>query len=85
MATTFATGYAMILNVTRAKPGEAPKSYEDLLQPRWKGRLVLDNDAHDWFAGMIDRWGKTRPLFLEKAGDRAGFEAQKKPFADHSS
>ena len=45
MATTFATGYAMIFNVTRVKPGEAPKSYEDLLQPRWKGRLVLVQDT----------------------------------------
>ena len=60
MATTFATGYAMIFNVTRVKPSDAPKSYEDLLHPRWKGRLVLDNDAHDWFAGMIDLMGEDK-------------------------
>ena len=60
MATTFATGYAMIFNTARVKPGEAPKSYEDLLQPRWKGRLVLDQDAHDWFAGMIDLMGESK-------------------------
>ena len=33
MATTFATGYAMIFNTARVRPGEAPKSYEDLMQP----------------------------------------------------
>jgi len=60
MATTFATGYAMIFNTARVRPGEAPKSYEDLLQPRWKGRLVLDQDAHDWFAGMIDLLGENK-------------------------
>lgn len=67
MATTFATGYAMIFNVTRVKPGEAPKSYEDLLQPRWKGRLVMDQDAHDWFAGLIDLMGEEKAAgFLRK-------------------
>jgi iron(III) transport system substrate-binding protein len=67
MATTFATGYAMIFNVTRVRPAEAPKSYDDLLHSRWKGRLVLDQDAHDWFAGMIDLMGEGKAaLFLRK-------------------
>jgi iron(III) transport system substrate-binding protein len=60
MASNFATGYAMIYNTTRVKPGEAPRSYEDLLQPRWKNRLLLDSDAHDWFAGMIDLLGEAK-------------------------
>jgi iron(III) transport system substrate-binding protein len=60
VATNFATGYAMIFNTTRVKPGEAPKSYEDLLQPRWKNRLLLDSDAHDWFAGIIDLMGESK-------------------------
>jgi iron(III) transport system substrate-binding protein len=77
MATTFATGYAMIFNVTRVKPGDAPKSYEDLLHPRWKGRLVLDNDAHDWFAGMIDLMGEEKAAgFLRKLMTEQGLSSK---------
>jgi iron(III) transport system substrate-binding protein len=78
MATAFATGYAMIFNVTRVKPGEVPKSYEDLLQSRWKGRLVLDNDAHDWFAGMIDLMGENKAAgFLRKLVTEQGLKLKR--------
>jgi len=78
MATVFATGYAMIFNTTRVKPGEAPKSYEDLLHPRWKGRLVLDQDAHDWFAGMIDLIGENRAAaFLRKLVTEQGLKLKR--------
>jgi iron(III) transport system substrate-binding protein len=78
MATNFATGYAMIFNTTRVKPGEAPKSYEDLLHSRWKGRLVLDSDAHDWFAGMIDLMGETKAAaFLRKLVTEQGLKLKR--------
>jgi len=77
-ATTFATGYAMIFNTTRVKPSEAPKSYEDLLHPRWKGRLILDNDAHDWFAGMIDLMGEDKAAgFLRKLVTEQGLKLKR--------
>jgi len=37
-------------NTTRVKREEIPKRYEDLLQPRWKGRMVLDQNEDRWFA-----------------------------------
>lgn len=63
----YATGYTMIYNTKRVKPGEVPKSYDDLLQPRWKGRLVIDAEGYDWFAGIIDLWGEAKAnSFLQK-------------------
>ena len=56
----FATGYALIYNTARVKPGEVPRSYEDLLNPRWKGRLVMDGEEYDWLAGMIDLMGENK-------------------------
>ena len=32
----FATGY----NTRMVKPNEVPKTYEDLLNPRWKGQMM---------------------------------------------
>jgi iron(III) transport system substrate-binding protein len=78
MATTFATGYAMIYNLTNVKPNEVPKSYEDLLQPRWKGRLVLDQDAHDWFAGLIDLMGEEKAVgFLRRLVTEQGLKLKR--------
>jgi len=67
LAGVYATGYTMIYNTGRVKPGEVPKSYEDLLNKRWKGRLVMDAEGYDWFAGMIDLWGEAKASdFLKK-------------------
>ena len=43
--------------VTRA---QAPKSIDDLLQPRWKGKLGMDKDADDWLAAIMDYYGDER-------------------------
>ena len=56
----YATGYALIYNTTRVKPAEVPRSFEDLLHPRWKGRLVMDREEYDWLAGLIDVMGETK-------------------------
>lgn len=43
--------------VTRA---QAPKSIDDLLTPRWKGKLGMDEDADDWLAAIMDYYGDER-------------------------
>ena len=60
LAGVYATGYTMIYNTNRVKPGDVPKSYDDLLNQRWKGRLVMDAEGYDWFAGTIDLWGEAK-------------------------
>src|SRR5438445_3695763 len=60
LAGVYATGYTMIYNTNRVKPGDVPKSYDDLLNRRWKGRLVMDAEGYDWFAGTIDLWGEAK-------------------------
>ena len=34
---------APYVNTTMVKPGEEPRSYKDLLQPKWKGKLVAQD------------------------------------------
>ena len=38
----------------------APKSNEDLLDPRWKGKLGLEATDYDWLASLIDHYGMNR-------------------------
>ncbi|HEY7169161.1 MAG TPA: extracellular solute-binding protein [Candidatus Binatia bacterium] len=39
-----------------------PKTYEDLLDPKWKGKLMMEGTKADWFAGMLQILGQERGL-----------------------
>jgi iron(III) transport system substrate-binding protein len=43
---------------------ELPKSYDDLLDPRWKGRLGIEGEDSDWFGAVINGLGGERGLKL---------------------
>jgi len=56
----YGTGYALLYNSKKVKSNEVPKSYEDLLNPTWKNRLVMDREEYDWLAGIIDLMGEKK-------------------------
>lgn len=56
----YAIGMTIIYNTRRVAPKDVPKRYEDLLGPRWKGNMIMDLEAHDLFAGLIDLWGEAK-------------------------
>jgi iron(III) transport system substrate-binding protein len=56
------TGY----NTKLMRKEEAPKSYEDLLNPRWKGKLVLDTQDADWFHTLLEYFGEEKGLNFMK-------------------
>ncbi len=41
---------------------DAPRSYQDLLDGRWKDKLGMDADEGEWFAGLITAWGKEKTV-----------------------
>jgi iron(III) transport system substrate-binding protein len=43
---------------------ELPKSYADLLDPRWKGRLGIEASDDDWFANVVRGLGEEQGLKL---------------------
>jgi iron(III) transport system substrate-binding protein len=66
-------GYTVIYNTKRVSPNEAPRRYEDLLLPRWKRNMIMDVEAYNLFAGLVDLWGQEKAVdFLKKlAGEQA--------------
>ena len=55
------SGYNVIGYSTKLVPrAEAPKNWEDLLNPRWKGKLGMDDEEYFWYAGMLKYWGPER-------------------------
>jgi iron(III) transport system substrate-binding protein len=48
-------------NTNLVSPKDAPKSWEDLLQPKWKGKLGLHIDPRNWqVLSQPDGWGKEK-------------------------
>ncbi|HEY0453236.1 ABC transporter substrate-binding protein [Actinophytocola sp.] len=41
-------------NTDRVKPGQEPRSFEDLADPKWKGQVSMEVGDVDWFAGMYE-------------------------------
>jgi ABC-type Fe3+ transport system substrate-binding protein len=54
-------------NTTRVKREELPKRWEDLLHPRWKGRMVLDQNEDRWFANMLYLMGEKKGIEFMQA------------------
>jgi iron(III) transport system substrate-binding protein len=49
-------------NTKLVKQDELPKSYADLTNPRWKGRLGIEAEDEDWFAMVIKELGEEAGL-----------------------
>ena len=39
----FASAYAVLINTNLVKPADEPKSWKDLLDPKWKGKILSDD------------------------------------------
>ncbi|HTF14289.1 MAG TPA: extracellular solute-binding protein [Burkholderiales bacterium] len=64
-AAIYVRQYVIGYNTRSVPPSEAPKSWEDLLQPRWKEKFAMDESDVEWYAAMLDYLGRERgPTFM---------------------
>jgi iron(III) transport system substrate-binding protein len=56
--------FAMAYNTAKVKAADVPKTYQDLLDPKWKGKLGIEAEDLDWFAGVIGELGEAKGLKL---------------------
>ena len=65
-------------NTNLVKKDELPKSYADLTQPRWKGRLGIEAEDEDWFAMIVKELGEEQGLRVFREIARVnGFSVRK--------
>ena len=65
-------------NTNLVKPAEVPKSYSDLVNPRWKGRLGIEAEDEDWFAMVVKELGEEKGLAtFREIGRVNGFSVRK--------
>ena len=51
-------------NTDHVRASILPKSYDDLADPRWKGKLGIEADDEDWFAAIATSMGEDKALAL---------------------
>jgi iron(III) transport system substrate-binding protein len=53
---------ALIYNTTLVKPEAVPQTYESLLDPVWKGKLLFDPEAGYILAALEQAWGREKAV-----------------------
>jgi iron(III) transport system substrate-binding protein len=69
--------YVQAYNTTKVKKEELPKSYQDLLDAKWKGRLGIEEKSQEWFAAVVQGMGEEKGLkFFRDLVARNGLSAR---------
>ena len=69
------SGYNVIgYNTKLVSKAEAPRNWDDLLHPRWKGKLLMDDEEYFWHAGMLKHWGEEKGRKYMEALSRQGLQ-----------
>ncbi len=54
--------FVMGWNTNLVKPADVPRTYEDLLDPRWAGRITIEGTDVSWFAAVTRAMGEAKGL-----------------------
>jgi iron(III) transport system substrate-binding protein len=47
-------------NTSKVGKAELPETYADLLAPKWKGKLAIEGDDHEWMSSVIEDMGEAK-------------------------
>ena len=56
-AATLLSVWVQVYNTNLIRKQDLPRSYTDLLDPKWKGKLGIEAKNQDWFASVVDIMG----------------------------
>ena len=56
-AATLLSVWVQVYNTQLIRKEDLPRTYKDLLDPRWKGKLGIEAKNQDWFASVVDVMG----------------------------
>jgi iron(III) transport system substrate-binding protein len=59
-------------NTQQVKREEAPKNYQELLHPKWKGKKIsVDDESYELLVGLIQAWGRNAAVeYLKKVASQ---------------
>ena len=54
--------FVQAYNTGKVRPDELPKTFGDLLDPRWKGRIAIEAKEQEWFFTLVRQMGEDAGL-----------------------
>jgi iron(III) transport system substrate-binding protein len=77
-ATTIYSMWVQAYNTGTIKKGDLPKTYQELLDPKWKGRLGYEVENIDWFVTVVQSMGEAKGLqFFRDLASTNGISVRK--------
>jgi iron(III) transport system substrate-binding protein len=58
----FVNNLVLAYNTKMLAAKDAPKNYDDLLQPKWKDQMLMDSTDYDWFGTLMTVWGREKTV-----------------------
>jgi len=50
--------FVQAYNTDKVRKEDLPKTYRDLLAPKWKGKLAIEGDDHEWMSSVVADMGE---------------------------
>ena len=60
--TVYTNPYVVAYNSRLVGKENLPRKYEDLLQPMWQGKMMMEPTKVDWFGGVLQLMGREKGL-----------------------
>lgn len=77
-AATFLAVWVQAYNTNLVKKEDLPKTFEDLLQPKWKGKLGIEADVPEWYAAVVLSMGEEKGIkFFRDLVSKNGISVRK--------
>jgi iron(III) transport system substrate-binding protein len=59
--------YVLGFNTRLVPADKVPRDWAELLAPQWKGRLAMDESDVEWYASMLEYWGRDKGSVFMRA------------------
>jgi len=66
-SSTEVTPLVLAFNTQLVPAQDVPRSYQDLLLPKWRGKMNFGSDEYAWYSVMLDGMGKAKGLEFMRA------------------
>jgi iron(III) transport system substrate-binding protein len=71
-ATVYNIYYVIGYNPKMVAPKDAPKNWDDFLDPKWKGKIGMDQEEYEWYAATVGYWGREKAEKFHRALAKQG-------------
>ena len=58
----YTQSYVVGYNTKEVSSKDAPRVYDDILAPKWTGKMAMDEEDFEWYAALIEVMGKAKGM-----------------------